>query len=235
MLIARRSLPLLIVLSAWSPAIARPTLDAARMSQLDRYDVLVFSDPHANGLERGKAIGVFDGTPEEVFRVFSDYAKWQDYLPRVRASTVAAHDANHTVVDIVAELPWPAGRNKVTAVYTHEKLPGDVYRVRFGMLRGSMKQYLGQCYIEPWAPGRTAVTYEIVAEPDVLAPRSTINRSIKRSAGGFVHALRQRVNDLHRYGYLHPMAAPSPERSPLVGPPPTPAAVKAAASPEAKR
>src|SRR5439155_19346807 len=132
MLIARRTLTLLAALLAPSLAEARPTLDAARMSQLDRYDVLVFSDPHAGGLERGKAIGVFDGTPDEIFRVFTDYAKWQDYLPRVRASTVAAHDTNHTVVDLTAELPWPAGRNKVTAVYTHEKLGGEVYRIRFG-------------------------------------------------------------------------------------------------------
>ena len=62
------------------------------------------------------------------------------------------------MVETIAELPWPVGTTRVEARYTQEKLGGEVYRIRFGMLRGSMKQYLGQCYIEPWAPGRTAVT-----------------------------------------------------------------------------
>jgi ribosome-associated toxin RatA of RatAB toxin-antitoxin module len=232
MLIARRSLLLFALCAAPSLASARPSLDASRLAELERWEVLVFSDPHGNGIDRGKAIGVFDATPEEVFRVVTDYARWQDYLPRVRTSSVVERDAVHTTVDLTAELPWPAGRSKITALYTHERLPGDIYRIKFGMLHGQMKQYLGQLYIEPWAPGRTAVTYEVVAEPDVLAPRSTINRSIKKSAAGFVHALRQRINDMHRLGYLHPIAPPAPpaEHSPLVGAPPATCAVQADAN-----
>jgi len=111
----------------------------------------------------------------------------------------------------------------VTARYTHGKLPGDIYRVKFGMVDGSLKQYWGSLYIEPFAPGKTAITYELVAEPDTVAPKSAINRGIKRSTGNFIHALRQRINELHRLGYLHPEPiAPqkSDARSPLVGAPP---------------
>src|SRR5579871_586860 len=142
---------------------ARPTLDGERMLRLDRWEVLVFTDPWANGIERGKAIGVFQGTPDEIFRVASEYAKYQDFLPRVRQSTVSAHEGSQAIVEITAELPWPAGRAQVTARYTQEKLSGEIYRIKFAMVRGEMKQYLGQVYIEPWAPGRTAVTYELVA------------------------------------------------------------------------
>jgi ribosome-associated toxin RatA of RatAB toxin-antitoxin module len=190
-----------------STALARPSLDGDHLSRLGRYDVLVFSDPAGDGLERGKAIGVFDATPEEVFRVATDYNKWKDYLPKVSGSQVVGVDGRSATVDMTADLPWPAGATRVEAKYTQEKLAGDIYRIRFDLQHGSMKKYLGAIYIEPWSNdhNKAAVTYELVAEPDILAPRSAINKLIKRSAAGFVHALRQRINDLHQMGFLHPL------------------------------
>src|SRR3954468_15585241 len=107
-----------------APAIARPTLDAARLDELAHYQVLTFTDPFRRGLERGKAIGVIDATPEEVFRVATDYAKYRDFMPRVVSSKVKESAADHMLVELEAELRWPAGSSKVTARYTHEKLPG---------------------------------------------------------------------------------------------------------------
>jgi ribosome-associated toxin RatA of RatAB toxin-antitoxin module len=208
-----------------SPAAARPTLDPAGLDALGQYQVLTFTDPYAGGLERGKAIGVIDATPEEVFRVATDYAKYRDFMPRVTGSTVKEADRNHALVELQAELRWPAGSSTVTARYTHEKLPGDIFRVSFDMVKGSLKHYVGSLYIEPFAPGKTAITYELVAEPDTVAPKSAINRGTKRATGNFVHALRQRINDLHRLGYLHPepiAPKPSDTRSPLVGTAPAP-------------
>jgi ribosome-associated toxin RatA of RatAB toxin-antitoxin module len=207
-----------------SPAAARPTLDGARLDSIARYEVLTFNDPFQNGIERGKAIGVIDATPEEVFRVATDYAKYRDFMPRVTNSTVRQATRDSALVELHAELRWPAGASTVTARYTSEKLPGDIYRVKFDRVSGDLRQFWGSLYIEPFAPGKTAVTYELVAEPDMVAPKGAVNRGIKRSTGNFVHALRQRVNELHRLGYLHPEPiAPqkSDARSPLVGAPPS--------------
>jgi ribosome-associated toxin RatA of RatAB toxin-antitoxin module len=222
----------LLTCALTTPAAARPTLDSSRLDQLGHYQVLTFADPFKNGIERGKAIGVIDATPEEVFRVATDYAKYRDFMPKVTDSRVKEAARDHVLVEMHAELRWPAGASKVTARYTHEKLPGDIYRVRFDMVDGSLKQYLGSLYIEPFATGKTAVTYELVAEPDTVAPKGAINRGIKRSTGNFVNALRQRVNDLHRLGYLHPEPITPPKsdaRSPLVGAPPAadPSSLKA--------
>src|SRR6185312_16552299 len=164
------SATLILGVALASPAAARPTLDSARLGELSQYEVLTFNDPFKNGIERGKAIGVIDATPEEVFRVATDYAKYRDFMPRVVSSTVKEADRNHALVELQAELRWPAGSSTVTARYTHEKLPGDIYRVRFDMVKGSLKHYLGSLYIEPFAPGKTAITYELVAEPDTVAP-----------------------------------------------------------------
>jgi ribosome-associated toxin RatA of RatAB toxin-antitoxin module len=214
-------------------ATARPTLDAARLDLLSHYEVLTFTDPFGNGIDRGKAIGVIDATPEEVFRVATDYAKYRDFMPRVTSSVIKEQNEDHALVELTAELRWPAGESKVTARYTHEKLPGEIFRVRFDMVDGSLLQYGGTLYIEPFGPGKTAVTYELVAEPDTIAPKSAINKGVKRSTGNFIHALRQRINELHRLGYLHPQPMPPRNgdfgRSPLSSPlmtPPLPAAIE---------
>jgi hypothetical protein len=79
-----RGLGLLLGLSTLGAvASARPRLDSAGMAKLEHYDVLTFVDPYRNGVDRGKAIGVIDANPEEVFRVATDYAKYKDFMPRV--------------------------------------------------------------------------------------------------------------------------------------------------------
>src|SRR5690349_13785023 len=89
------------------PAFARPQLDSDRTTKLERYEVLSFGDPFKNGFEFGKAIGVFDATPEEVFRVATDYNKWKEYLPRVRGSDVRDKKRDGATVEITLDLPWP--------------------------------------------------------------------------------------------------------------------------------
>jgi hypothetical protein len=88
-----------------------------------------------------------------------------------------------------------------------------------------MKQYTGSIYIEPWAKwrggGTSAVTYELLAQPDTSAPKRLINGRVEVAVAKFVHALRERVNDLRRSGRLHPRVPPSPNlASSLTGPRP---------------
>src|SRR5260370_5662831 len=139
---------------------ARPTLDAARLDELTQYQVLTFTDPFVAGINRGKAIGVVDATPEEVFRVATDYEKYRDFMPRVVSSSIKELGRNQALVEMIAALRWPAGTTTVEARYVNEMLSCDIYRVRFNMGRGSLKRYLGSLYIEPLAPGETSGTYE---------------------------------------------------------------------------
>jgi ribosome-associated toxin RatA of RatAB toxin-antitoxin module len=198
------------VMLAAGTAQARPSLDGERLDQLDRYEVLSFSDAYKNGIDRGKAIGVIDATSDEVFRVVTDFARYKEFVPRISESSLTARTDDGAQVALTADLPWPAGRSWIEADYHFEHLAGDIYRARFEMRRGSMRQYLGSVYIEPWTNGRgkaqTAITYEFTAEPGIYAPKSLLNKSLRRSAASFVHALRQRINELHRVGLLHPNA-----------------------------
>ena len=211
------------------PALARPTLDNARLDELGRYQVLTFVDAYQAGIDRGKAIGVFDATPEEVFRVATDFAHYKDFMPRITGAEQTARAQDGAQVVLTADLPWPAGPTWIDAEYRFERLAGQIYRIRFEMRRGNMKQYLGSLYIEPWSANKSSVTYELVAEPNVSSPKSFINKGVRRSVASIVHALRPRVNDLHHLGLLHPFA---PQCTPALAMPatvikPNPATLKA--------
>ena len=187
---------------------ARPTLDSARLAELSSYEVLTFGDAYRAGFDRGKAIGVIDATPEEVFRVATDFERYKDFMPRIAASNQLSRTPDGAQVVITAELPWPVGRCWIEADYRFDHVGKDIYRIRFDMVHGNMRQYLGSLYIEPFTKTQTAITYELVAEPDLAAPKAMINKGVRRTVGKFVHALRQHINELHALGMLHPVLPP---------------------------
>ena len=177
---------------------ARPTLDSDRLAELGAYNVLTFADPSGGGIDRGKAIGVIDATPEdEVFRVVTDFTKYQEYMPRVSGvEQITRNDDSAQVMLTAVELPFPAGRTWIEVDSSLRAPHGrDLSHPLLDMKRGNMKQYLGSLYIEPWSATKTAITYELVAEPNVTAPKSFVNKGVRRSVGKFVHALRQHINE----------------------------------------
>ncbi len=202
-----------VVLAAGT-AQARPSLDGERLDQLDRYEVLSFSDAYKNGIDRGKAIGVIDATSDEVFRVVTDFARYKEFVPRISESSLTARTDDGAQVALTADLPWrarpPAARGSKPTI-TSSILPATSTAHTSGRcVAAACGSTFGSVYIEPWTNSRgkaqTAITYEFTAEPGIYAPKSLLNKSLRRSAASFVHALRQRINDLHRVGLLHPNA-----------------------------
>jgi hypothetical protein len=217
-----------LLLSGAGAASARPSLDEERLGRLDRYDVLTFVDPAGSGINKSKAIGVFDATPDEIYRTATDYEHLAEFAPRLSTSRVVDRRGDaQAFVMLTAQLPWPVSSAWVYAEFDHEKLGGGVYRIRFWQIRGSMRRYSGSMLIEPWSGRKSAVTYELLVEPDSRAPRGLINSKLKDAAGRYVHALRQRINDLHRLGRLHPQLPPNPNLpSELAGPSEEPVVVE---------
>src|SRR5204862_2887278 len=66
----------LALLACTTVAEARPALSADGLARLGRYEVLTFTDAGGGGINKGKAIGVFDATPDEVFRVATEYERY---------------------------------------------------------------------------------------------------------------------------------------------------------------
>lgn len=212
------------LLSLAGVAHALPAVGPDGLDRLAHYKVLTYTDPGGNGINKGKAIGVFDATPDEVFRVATDYQHYPQFAPRVVASKVIDRQGDQRAfVWLSSDLPWPVSKAWVYAQFEHERLGGEVYRVRFWQLKGSMKRYAGSIFIEPWAKwkggGTSVVTYELLAEPDTSAPKRFVNARVEEVVSKYIHFLRQHINDLRRAGRLHPELPPGPTlASPLAGP-----------------
>src|SRR5262249_61203370 len=131
------------------------------------------ADAGSGGIDKSKAIGGFDATPDEVFRTATDYERLVEFAPRIVSSKVIDKRGDHSFVMLASDLPWPVSKAWVYAEFSHEKLGGEVYRIRFWQVRGSMRRYQGEILIEPWSASRqrTAVTYELLPEPHTIAPR----------------------------------------------------------------
>ena len=205
----------LVAAAVESPALARPSLPPDSMLQLAHYKVLTYADPAGGGINKGKAIGLFDATPDELYRVLTDYARYPEFAPRViSARVVDRRGEGRAIVELRTDLPWPVSEAWVLAEFDEEQLAGNTYRVRFWQVKGSLKRYSGSLLIEPWQTwkrgGTSTLTYELVAEPDSSAPRRLINNRVEEAVSKYVHALRQHVNDLRRLGLLHPQAPPQP-------------------------
>ncbi len=204
-------------------ALGRPAVGADGLERLGRRQVLTYTDPGSNGINKGKAIGVFDATPDEVFRVVTDFEHYQDFAPRVVAARVVDRQGpDRALVWLASDLPWPVSKAWVTAQFEYDRIAPDVYRIRFHQLQGSMRRYEGSIYIEPWTKwkngGTSVVTYELLAEPDSMAPRRLINARLEEVVAKYVHFLRQHINELRRAGRLHPELPPDPNlASPLAG------------------
>lgn len=185
-----------------SPGLARPVTEAQRQEQLSRYEVVLISEPQAAGGLRHRAMGLFDASAEEIFRIATSYERYSEYMPRIVASHVVSQGSEHALVTLEAALPWPMSNLWVLARYQTDAFLDDndrqAYRVRFSMVRGNLLRYEGLLLIEPYGEGRATVTYELVAEPDTRMPRSWVQRSVGRGVSNFVNFLRARVSQCHR-------------------------------------
>ncbi|MCS6912750.1 MAG: SRPBCC family protein [Myxococcales bacterium] len=207
-------LPLLVVVDATlgATAVGHPSLDPQQRELITRYEVVLQSKKIAPGLQRHRAMGLFDAPAGDVFRVATSYERYSEYIPRISASYTVWQGTQEAVVVFEADMPWPLVDAWVHVRVQHDHPRRGSYRMRFAMVRGSVHRCEGSLLVEPFGDGRSLVTYELLALPDSLLPHPWVQGIMGRAAVLFVHFLRSRVNRLQQQGLLRSPAAlePSP-------------------------
>src|SRR5690242_16091084 len=101
-----RTLGLLLAVS--SVAHARPAFSPDGAQRFGRYEILTSGDPAGGGLTKARAVGLLDATPDEVFRVATDYARYTEFAPRVVSADVVDRQGDQRAfVMMKTNLPWP--------------------------------------------------------------------------------------------------------------------------------
>ena len=122
--------------------------------------------------------------------VLTDYDRIAHFMPDVSKSVVIERDAARTVVEqeAVAKLMMFSKRVHLVLDVQHE---GSVIRFR-DRCGQSFKRYEGSWRLTP-SGTRTAITYELTAEPSFDVPGFILGRVLKRDAKRMIEGLRQEM------------------------------------------
>jgi hypothetical protein len=197
---------------AAADANAAPRLDPKRMERLAKGEIIIFSFDDPKEGVRGKAIGIVDAPPEQLFGVLRDYEAYREFVPQVRRSQrVRSLGAMQDLVLVETSLPWPIRNAWSVSRFVAKQQKGPVFEIRWRMVQGNMRSNSGYVYLEPWGPGgrQTAVTYEMGANPTRLASDTVLHRGMRLATRGMLRALRKRVEALRIAGRLAPKVQPT--------------------------
>jgi ribosome-associated toxin RatA of RatAB toxin-antitoxin module len=177
----------MIALALWM--LAAPGDDA----RLARGDVVVTTEK-VPGSEVPVAIAraVVDAPPDRVWAVVSDCARYKESMPNILSSTKVKQEGNVVFCRVVADLPFPFDdlTSLTRAVHTEE--PGVRYERAWTLVEGDYRVQEGTWLVQPYADGKSLVTYRIHAEPRVALPQWILDAITK----GKLPEVMQRVRKL---------------------------------------
>jgi hypothetical protein len=159
-------------------------------AQLERGGILLYSAAvPGSDVRRVKAVALVGTDPASAAEVFTHYAAWRHFVPRMVESTVVRTRAPwHAWVRLRMDLPWPLGEKWVQAKYTHSR-HGDEDKVQWWREAGTMRQFTGACTFRPWPTPTTALS----PHPTTLDPIQPSNEPIAPPGqGGSAAALSRR-------------------------------------------
>jgi len=167
------------------------------MAKVEAGGVVTYSlrPPHGGGVRLGKAIGIVEGSPEAVVHTLLDANNYPDFLHRVKSSYLVRRHPKGIYAVIKTALPWPVADAWALVKISHHHLGNGVFRMRWVMQRGTLKQYDATALIEPWGnqPNKCTLTYTTLAEPKTSVPNSILSRGTRHVAEMVLHRVRIRV------------------------------------------
>ena len=180
-----RTLTTITLLLVPGLTLARPQLSQEHVAQIERGDVLEFSQKSkGTKVMTGKAIGIIKDVPEAVLYVLVGLDKYKHFVPRVTESRITRQKGWDTYAVINTDLPWPVKDCWAYIKLTRQDKAGRVYEAEWSMINGTMKSYRGSALIEPWSKDgkRTVITYKLLFEPQGAAPDSMISEGVRTVA-----------------------------------------------------
>lgn len=179
-----------------------PKLDQNQIKALESGAILESSQKvQGSRVMMGKALAIIDDVPEAIAYVILDVGAYKNYLPRVTESRLVKKAGWHTFGVFHTDLPWPVKDCWVYLKFTRYDKPGRVFELKWWMINGTMKNYFGSAYIEPWDKSgkRSFINYQILAEPQTAAPDSLLSRGVIDVANTFLKRVRLRLKALRKF------------------------------------
>lgn len=167
------------------------------MAKIEGGGVVTYSlrPPKGGGVRVGKAIGIVEGSPESVVHTLLDADNYEHFIHRVKKAYLVKRHARGVYAVIKTSLPWPVADAWAYVKISYTHLGGHVFRMKWVMQRGTLKQYHATALIEPWDKrlDKCTLTYTMLAEPKTLVPNSVLSKGTRHVAEMVLHRIRIHV------------------------------------------
>jgi len=150
-------------------------------------------------VKQGVAIGIVDALPDRVYRVITDNARFAEFMPYVKESTVEPQPDGSIINYQYLKLPFVADREyKIRIVNTTRETNGVVIRESAWTHvkgPGNIDENHGAWQLVEFPPGKTLVIYEVLTDPGGMIPTFLKNSATKKSLPALLKSVRERVAD----------------------------------------
>jgi ribosome-associated toxin RatA of RatAB toxin-antitoxin module len=185
----RRSLPLLFFF-----VLLGTTAQAGENARLDAGEILVSTQNVADSdVPRVTVKGVINATPERVWAIVSDCARYPGRMPRITAAREIERSGNTVVCEVTVGLPFPLSDLTSRTRATHTEGPPR-WRRAWTMIEGDWDYKIndGSWTITEFQgdENRALAVYVVHAEPHTRVPQRMQRRAQESSMPGVIEALR---------------------------------------------
>ena len=149
------------------------------------------------GAQRSIEVNV---SPEDFFKVISDYEKYVDFIPEMKRIRVVRRDGNTAEVDYQVQVEV-GGIAAKTVNYTLRHVEDAPRGLKWSMVKGEMmKSSDGSWTVESLGPNRVKATYWVDVGFGLLVPKSVSAALTERSLPKLLEAFKARAESLSGKG-----------------------------------
>lgn len=177
----------IIALITASPFHAHADLKSALMQG----QIVAISVPGYPGVKPGRAMGIVDAPAELVTQVIAGFEKYKEFVPRITGSRRVK--PNRFVVK--SKMPWPVS-NTWVYLRVQRGVKKGVHTLQWRMENGTLKQYEGVAWIQPYGKSRALLTYQMLAVPHTVAPNALLSHGLRKAVKSMVQAVRKRATKI---------------------------------------
>ena len=117
---------------------------------------------------------VVDVPPDDFFKVISDYNRYRDILPQIKASEIIHQDGTRTVarftIDVIKRVS-----------YTLAMVEHAPYRLEWALVEGPFTENSGFWQLEALESGKTHAHYSVSVGVGMLVPKRISNRVVGKT------------------------------------------------------
>jgi len=172
-----------------------PEFDPQTRARLERGEVLIETEDVGAAMPRVKVTAIIECKPERVWQIVSNVADYPRTMEGVKKAQQLSHEGDIVRARITVKMPFPLKDLTATTEARHTVVEGERYERAWKLVEGDYKENSGRWLFETFEgdPGRTLVTYELLAIPNIRIPAALQGLAQKKVLPKLINNLRRQV------------------------------------------